>query len=58
MLKTIQARYLLATPISRDFEFTFAGARLYLFGQFSLLVGDVLLFVAFLSVQHPQNGLK
>lgn len=58
MLKMIQARYLLATPISRDFEFTFAGASLHLFGQFSLLVGDVLLFMAFLGVQHPQIGLK
>lgn len=58
MLETIQGRYLLATPISRDFEFTFAGVRLYLFGQLSLLVGDVLLFIAFLGVQHPQIGLK
>ena len=58
MLETIQERYLLATPISRDFEFTFAGARLYLFGPLYLLVGDVLLYMAFLGVQHPKIGLK
>ena len=58
MLEIIRGRYLLATPISRDFEFTFAGVSLHLFGQLSLLVGDVLLFKAFLSMQHPHIDLK
>lgn len=58
VLETIRGRYLLAAPLSRDFEVTFAGVSLHLYGQLSLLVGDVLLLKAFFSMQHPRIGLK